>query len=137
MDSKTRLSFEALLAGPSVPGHLQARCTDSWDVSYVQSVEKMRVRVRFWLEREGNPVLGSGRRGLPLMIAQMGSLGQPGKHLGMSYRSAWGKLRRTEDLLGWKLVEKRGSSMRLVLAPKAVDILRRYGQYEKEALREL
>lgn len=81
--------------------------------------------------------MGSGRRELLLMIAEMGSLRQAAKHLGMSYRSAWGKLRRTEYLLGWKLVEKRGNSMRLVLTPKAVDLLRRYGRFEKEALREL
>lgn len=97
----------------------------------------MGIKVQFWLEREGELVLGSGRRDLLLMIRELGSLRQAANHLGMSYRAAWGKIRNTENILGWKLVETKGRSRRLALTPKAVELLERYGQFEKEATEEV
>jgi len=40
-------------------------------------------------------------------IASCGSLKSAADSLGMSYRAAWGKIKRTEDILGFKLIEKR------------------------------
>lgn len=66
------------------------------------------IRLHLWLETHGEVFFGIGRAQLLFCIKQHGSLRQAAKALGMGYRAAWGKLQRTEQALGLKLVESRG-----------------------------
>ncbi len=66
------------------------------------------IRLHLWLESHGEVFFGIGRAQLLFHIRQHGSLRQAAKALGMSYRAAWGKLQRTEQALGRRLVESRG-----------------------------
>jgi len=66
------------------------------------------IRLHLWLESKGEVFFGIGRAQLLFCIKQHGSLRQAAKALGMGYRAAWGKLQRTEQALGLKLVESRG-----------------------------
>lgn len=66
------------------------------------------IRLHLWLESQGEVFFGIGRAQLLFCIKQHGSLRQAAKALGMGYRAAWGKLQRTEQALGLKLVESRG-----------------------------
>jgi molybdate transport system regulatory protein len=67
------------------------------------------MHLRLWLDTEDGLLFGPGRAALLDLIDRHGSLRQAAKELGISYRAAWGKLRKTEDLLGYKLVDKGGS----------------------------
>ena len=95
--------------------------------------ERMGVRIRIWLEKEGDLVFGSGRRDLLRMIRDLGSLHKAAKELAMSYRAAWGKIRNTEQSLGWNLVKVVGKRKHMALTPDAEDFLERFIRFEKEA----
>jgi len=64
------------------------------------------MHLHLWLETEKGIFFGPGRAELLDMIEQYGSLRKAAEELGMSYRAAWGKLKRTEEVLGFKLVDR-------------------------------
>lgn len=62
---------------------------------------------RLWLfceQRTG--VFGDGKVRLLKEIEQSGSLRQAALHLGISYRKAWGDLKKAEACLGVRLIER-------------------------------
>ncbi len=65
-------------------------------------------RAHVWLEHEGQVLLGPGRAILLERIDQMGSLRKAAQSMQMSYRAAWGKIKKTEAQLGQAVVEKAG-----------------------------
>ena len=67
------------------------------------------VRLRLWLETEDGMFFGAGRGMLLEAVDRFGSLKKAAEHLGMSYRAAWGKIRKTEKVLGVQLIEQAGS----------------------------
>jgi molybdate transport system regulatory protein len=78
------------------------------------------IQCKLWLERDGQIFFGRGRLELLQGIMAYGSLAETARHLGMSYRAAWGRLKTSESRLGLKLTEKipaRGRGQRLVLTP--------------------
>ncbi len=97
----------------------------------------MGVKVQFWLEQEGELILGKGRKELLFLMVELGSLRKAARRLGMSYRAAWGKIRETEKLLGWRLVETRRGSRRLTLTPEGAQLLERFQLFEQEATWEV
>ncbi len=70
----------------------------------------MTVRLHLWLENDSGMAFGPGRLVLLEAIEKTGSLQAAAKSLGMSYRAAWGKIKTSEELLGEKLIEKRGGN---------------------------
>jgi molybdate transport system regulatory protein len=94
----------------------------------------MGVKIQLWLEKDGELILGSGRRDLLRLIRDLGSLNRAAKELGMSYRAAWGKIRDTERSLGWKLVQVQGPRKRMTLTPEAEALLLRYQTFEDETV---
>jgi molybdate transport system regulatory protein len=68
------------------------------------------MRLHLWLETEDGLFFGFGRTLLLEKIDQYGSLKRAAEELGMSYRAAWGKIMKTEEVLGFKVVERAGSS---------------------------
>lgn len=99
--------------------------------------EEMGVKVQFWLEKDGELILGRGRKELLLLLKELGSLRKAARQLGMSYRAAWGKIRETEKLIGWPLVESKEGARRLSLTPKGAELLRRFQLFEEEATLEV
>ncbi len=76
-----------------------------------RSLPRAVVGLHLWLERDGDTLFGMGRLQLLERIESTGSLKKAAEDLGMSYRAAWGKLKKSEDALGFKLVEhKRGGT---------------------------
>ncbi|MHC4664771.1 MAG: winged helix-turn-helix domain-containing protein [Planctomycetota bacterium] len=75
-------------------------------------MKKLKVRFKMWLncpETEG--VFGDGKWRLLKALEAKGSLRAASDALGISYRKAWGDLKKAEDGLGVALVEKkRGGS---------------------------
>ena len=68
------------------------------------------MRLHLWLETEDGLFFGSGRTQLLEKIAEYGSLKRAAEELGMSYRAAWGKIMKTEEVLGFKVIERAGAS---------------------------
>jgi molybdate transport system regulatory protein len=62
---------------------------------------------RIWLKTIGDKgIMGEGCIGLLNDIKLSGSLKQAADKQEMSYRKAWGIIRRSEEMLGFKLVKK-------------------------------
>ena len=67
------------------------------------------MRMRLWLETRDGLLFGLGRAQLLKKIDEHGSLKKAADDLGMSYRAAWGKIKKTEEILGTPLIEQGGS----------------------------
>jgi molybdate transport system regulatory protein len=68
---------------------------------------KVQVRSKVWLEVQGRPVLGPGRRRLLQTIDEQGSISKAVRLLHIAYRKAWGQIKAMEGQLGLPLVEKQ------------------------------
>ena len=64
------------------------------------------VRLHLWLETDEGVFFGAGRLQLLERIETHGSLKKAAECMGMSYRAAWGKIKATEAIIGFSLVEK-------------------------------
>lgn len=67
------------------------------------------IHVKIWLEHKGNILLGVGRAQLLQRIGSMGSLKKAAESMNMSYRAAWGRIKRTEASLAMPLIEATGT----------------------------
>jgi molybdate transport system regulatory protein len=68
----------------------------------------MRARVRLWLEDDdGCQLFGEGLQRLLKEIEKSGSLTGGAQSMGMSYRHAWGKIRKAEERLGYEIVHRQ------------------------------
>jgi molybdate transport system regulatory protein len=78
----------------------------------------MEIRAKFWIENKGEVVLGGGKTALLQAVDRLGSIQQAADEFGMSYRHAWGAIRRIEKRAGFKIVDtklggKEGGGARL------------------------
>jgi molybdate transport system regulatory protein len=102
---------------------------------------KPEIRVHAWLETREGLLFGVGRAELLDKIEELGSLRKAAEEMCMSYRAAWGKIKKTEEVLGFKLIEKEHGNkigFRLTEAGKALKRNYRdwYQAVETEALRK-
>ncbi|MFH1538598.1 MAG: winged helix-turn-helix domain-containing protein [bacterium] len=67
----------------------------------------MDVKLKIWIEEKGEPVLGGGRLKLLKAIGESGSLKAATEKLDISYRHAWGQIKKMENRLGFKLIAPR------------------------------
>ena len=67
----------------------------------------MEIKAKFWIENRGEVVLGSGKTGLLLAIDRLGSIQRAAEEFGMSYRHAWGAIKRIEQRAGFKILDRR------------------------------
>lgn len=65
---------------------------------------KPRPAFKLWLETEEGYVFGQGTFDLLMKIQEVGSLSGAAKALGMSYRHAWGLIKRAEGRVGEPLI---------------------------------
>lgn len=99
----------------------------------------MEIKSKLWIESEGKPVFGSGRRFLLEAIDQYGSINQAAKEINISYRKAWGYIKAMEDRLGFKLVERQTGGKNgggATLTDEAKEFLKKYEELEM-GIREL
>lgn len=101
----------------------------------MEKSRKINVGVKLWLEVDGLPLLGSGRLDLLREIESEGSLRAATDKLRISYRHAWGQVKKLEDRLGVKLIEPKiggnggGGS---TLTDDAKHILKLYEEVHKD-----
>ncbi|HBR21103.1 MAG TPA: hypothetical protein DD713_00815 [Nitrospiraceae bacterium] len=99
----------------------------------------MDIKSKLWIEVEGEPVFGRGRRFLLQAIDQYGSINQAAKEISISYRKAWSYIKAMEERLGIKLVERQAGGKNgggAVLTKDAREFLKKYEQME-EGIREI
>ncbi len=73
-----------------------------------RNVKKLRARFKLWLStRDIEGVFGDGKWRLLKAIENTGSLTSASKSLRISYRKAWGDLKKAQDALNIALVEKQ------------------------------
>ena len=89
----------------------------------------MEVRSKLWIEVNGKTVLSDYRAAILEGIDRTGSLAKAAEELKVPYRTAWQRLKESEEVLGLRLVESQsggaegGSS---TLTQAARELLRRY-----------
>ena len=69
--------------------------------------QRLRPRIKVWIEVGGRPAFGDGKLRWIECIAETGSLRAAAQALAMSYRGLWGRLRAAEQRLGFRLIARR------------------------------
>ncbi len=92
----------------------------------------MEVKFKVWLQKEGEVVAGDGKVRLLKLIERYGSIQKAAQENGMSYRHAWGAIRKMETRAGLKLVEtqaggRAGGGARLTAPGR--DFVARYSRF--------
>lgn len=93
----------------------------------------MRIRSKIWLEVDGNPVFGAGRRDLLEGISRYGSINKAARSGSISYRKALCHIQSMEERLGLKLVRRKTGGLNgggACLTAEARELLRRYSMLE-------
>lgn len=105
---------------------------------------KARMHLKIWLTRadgdadgrEGPEMVGQGRIELLRRTAELGSLKKAAESMNMSYRLAWGRLKKMEEALGRPLVEnsdnRRGGYR---LTPDGAELIRNFRRWEDSVRR--
>jgi molybdate transport system regulatory protein len=92
------------------------------------------IRSKIWIEVNGEPVFGRGRRFLLEAIDTHGSINRAARDLDISFRKAWAHIKAMEERLGVKLVDRQvggkngGGAM---LTADARTFLKKYEALEK------
>ncbi len=67
----------------------------------------MEIKVKFWIENRGEVVLGGGKAELLLAVDRLGSIQRAADEFGMSYRHAWGAIKKIEQRAGIRLLDTK------------------------------
>ena len=67
----------------------------------------MQIKSKFWIENNGEVVLGGGKTALLLAVDRLGSIQRAAEEFGMSYRHAWGAIKKIEQRAGFEILDKR------------------------------
>lgn len=124
----------AMLCRPCADNGGYYRGSDILKLSVMQkSHNGLEVRSKVWIESEGEPVFGRGRRFLLEAIDSHGSINRAAAEVGISYRKAWSHVKAMEQRLGVKLVERQAGGRNgggAVLTTEAREFLARYKRME-------
>jgi len=95
----------------------------------------MEIKYKMWLEKDGEVIAGNGKVGLLKLVGELGSIQKAAEKYGMSYRHAWGIIRKMEKRSGIKLVEtqvggKEGGGAQVT--PKGKRLLNQYEALRKD-----
>lgn len=93
----------------------------------------IEIRSKLWIEVEGEPVFGRGRRFLLSAVDRFGSINRAAKEINISYRKAWSYIKAMEERLGIKLVERQAGGLNgggAVLTEAAKTFLYKYEELE-------
>lgn len=94
----------------------------------------LRFRMKIWIEHQERVLFGDGRLQLLKAVQRTGSLAGAARELGMSYRAAWGRIKASEDRLGFTLVQRADGGRRAMnLTPQAEELLAGFERLRTEA----
>jgi len=103
-----------------------------------KSHNALEVRSKIWIEADGEPVFGRGRRFLLEAIDTHGSINQAAKEVDISYRKALSHIQAMERRLGVSLVIRQTGGRNgggATLTPEARVFLKKFKMME-QGLRE-
>jgi molybdate transport system regulatory protein len=99
-------------------------------------VKKLEAQFKLWLNTEDSRgVFGDGKWRLLKAIDKEGSLRAASQMLKISYRKAWGDLKKAEDALNVRLIEKRrggNAGGRTGLTPEGKEWVKAYAKLRAE-----
>jgi molybdate transport system regulatory protein len=97
---------------------------------------ELKAHYKLWLSlKNGEGILGDGKWLLLRTIEEVGSISKAAVKLDISYRKAWGDLKKVEDLLGIPVIERHrggqagGSS---VLTEQGVNLIKAYAKFHND-----
>jgi molybdate transport system regulatory protein len=94
----------------------------------------MEIRSKFWIENKGEVVVGGGKTSLLLAVDRLGSIQRAADEFGMSYRHAWGAIRKIEQRAGFKILDttlgRKGGGAQLT--PKGKEFIGRVDSLLKD-----
>lgn len=96
----------------------------------------MNYRLKVWLEKDGELIFGGGLVGLLNLIQVHGSIKRAAEEMKMSYRQAWGSIKKAETRLGIQLLVKQvggESGGGAQLTEEAEAFITKYLGFTKEA----
>ena len=102
------------------------------------SHNELEIRSKLWIEMDGEPVFGRGRRFLLEAIDTYGSINQAAKEVGVSYRKALSHIQAMEQRLGISLVVRQAGGRHgggATLTPEARVFIKKFETMENN-LRE-
>lgn len=96
-----------------------------YNVQFTFEEVSMEIKVKFWIENKGEVVLGGGKATLFLAVDRLGSIQRAAEEFGMSYRHAWGAIRKIEQRAGFKILDTRlgGKDGGAQLTPKGKEFI--------------
>lgn len=111
--------------------------TAKWDVFKMKhKLPELKAHYKLWLSlKNGEGILGDGKWLLLRTIEEVGSIAKAAVNLGISYRKAWGDLKKVEDLLGMPVIERQrggqsgGSS---VLTEQGIYLIKAYSKFHND-----
>ena len=94
----------------------------------------MEIKFKTWLEKDGEVVAGGGKMHFLKMIEETGSIQRAAQKMAMSYRHAWGFIKKIEKHSGIRFVEtqvggKEGGGA--WLTPEGKKFVERYFAFEE------
>lgn len=98
------------------------------------SLAGLEVRSKLWIEVKGKAVLSDYRAAILEGIERTGSLTKAAEELKVPYRTAWQRLKESEEVLGLRLVETQSGGADgggSTLTPTAKELLRRYRELSR------
>ena len=93
------------------------------------------VKLHLWLEKDGGVFFGCGRYELLKKIDELGSLKLASESLGLSYRGAWGKIKRTEEIIGEKIIYKLNNKEGYMLTDFGRELMNEFGLYYDDVVK--
>ena len=98
-----------------------------------QKLPELKAHYKLWLSlKNGEGILGDGKWLLLRTIEEVGSISKAAIKLDISYRKAWGDLKKVEDLLGIPVIERhRGGQAggSYVLTEQGVHLIKAYAKF--------
>ena len=89
------------------------------------------IRSKVWLEIEGKPIMGEGRKEILKAIGQYGSMLDASRATGIAYRRIRGAIKEMEQAIGRSLVNSHRGGHNgggAALTPAAVELIKRFDQ---------
>ncbi|MDO5717868.1 MAG: LysR family transcriptional regulator [Tissierellia bacterium] len=100
-------------------------------------MEELKVSVKVILSSNDKNNQGSFGPGIAYLlegIKETGSLNQATKNMNMAYSKAWTIIKESEEMLGYKLIERYPGSKGSKLTKKGEDILNLYYEIKNEIM---
>ena len=99
-------------------------------------IPELNAHYKLWLSlKDGEGILGDGKWRLLNAIEEFGSISKAAINLRISYRKAWGDLKKVEELLGISVIEKHrggqsgGSSL---ITDRGMNLIKAYTRFHNE-----